>query len=683
MTELTLFLFGSPNIEYNGKRISVDTRKASALLIYLAMTRRRHRRDALANLLWPDYDQAHARATLRRTLSALNKALDNQWLQIDRDTLAIDAHAQIWLDVEEFHTQLAACQKHGHASTEVCRHCLLPLKRAVELYQADFLTGFHLHGNTNFESWQFFQADHLRREYAYALERLVQCYCLQARFDDALTYALRWLSLDRLHEPAYRILMQIYAWSGQRTAALQQYEECVRILQEELEIQPLEATTQLYQAIKDNRVPPPPQLSEKNQYTPRPVSQLPPEAQSPGPNAQAIPPGPYPLVGRSAEWKILLSVYQKARSQGQALILEGELGIGKTRLAEELLAYARQQDASILMARCYAAEQQLDYSSIVAGLRAAMVQQQDALKRVPTQWLAEVARLLPELSIYRKEPLPQIEQPGSQYHFFESLRQFFLFLCQNMKTTAPGIIFFEDVQWIDAYSLEFLLYCLRRSTEKAVCLVLTYRTPRRSKDHQLHYLLTEMQHIGQATLVTLARLPSEAIAALITKSNISPSPALTTRLYQESEGLPFLLTAYLLALQKGQLTIEASNWPIPAQARDLLILHIAAVSKTARQILGAAATIGRTFDFDTLSKTSGTHEEETITALEELISQGLILEMIADGEEPLVSRTLLYRFSHEKIRQLAYEEISQARLRLLQRRKAEIQQARRQSDNTR
>ncbi|WP_162005312.1 AAA family ATPase [Dictyobacter vulcani] len=681
MAELALFLFGSPNIEYNGTRISVDTRKASALLIYLVMTRRRHRRDALANLLWPDYDQTHARATLRRTLSVLNKALDNHWLQIDRDTLAIDSHAQIWLDVEAFHAQLAICQKHAHPGTEICQDCQEPLQRAVELYQAEFLAGFHLHGNTNFESWQFFQADHLRREYAYALERLVQCYCLQGHFDHALSYAQRWLALDRLHEPAQRMLMQVYAWSGQRAAALYQYEECVRILQQELEIPPLEATTQLYQTIKENRLPTPPLLIETSRQLHKPVAQPISTTNMQAHTTQARQPGYLPLIGRSTEWEILRSAYQKASSHGQILVLEGELGIGKTRLAEELLTYARQQDATILMARCYEAEQHMDYSSIVAGLRAAMVQQQDALKRLPAHWLTEVARLLPELDTYRQDPVPRFEQPGSQYHLFESLRQFFLSLCRNSKTIIPGIIFFEDIHWIDAASLEFLIYCLRRSIEKNICLFLTYRTPRRTKDYQLHHLLSELQQNGQATLLKLERLQFQEVSTFMTSNNVLPDLATMTRLYQESEGLPFLLIEYLANLQTGTRTPKESNWPVPAHARDLLHLHMAAISETARQVLGGAATIGRTFDFDTLCETCDADEKETVAALEELIDQGFILEVRTDDGTQIPGNSLLYRFSHEKTRQVAYEEISQARRRLFLRRKAEIRHTRARGDN--
>src|SRR5579859_2413499 len=114
MPPLAMFLFGAPRIERNGAPVTVDTRKAIALLAYLALTRKPQARDILAALLWPDYGQAQARATLRRTLSALNKALDGSTLDARRETISLSEQAPLWIDVEDFLAHLAACQPHNH-----------------------------------------------------------------------------------------------------------------------------------------------------------------------------------------------------------------------------------------------------------------------------------------------------------------------------------------------------------------------------------------------------------------------------------------------------------------------------------------------------------------------------------------------------------------------------------------
>ena len=162
MPRLALHLLGSPRIECDGTPIEIDTRKAVALIAYLVVTGQRHGRDILATLLWPEYDQPHARGALRRTLSTLNKALAGESLDIGRETVGMAADANLWVDVNDFNHYLGECRTHGHQAGEVCTACLVPLSRAVTLYHDDFLAGFSLRDSPSFDDWQFLQADILR-----------------------------------------------------------------------------------------------------------------------------------------------------------------------------------------------------------------------------------------------------------------------------------------------------------------------------------------------------------------------------------------------------------------------------------------------------------------------------------------------------------------------------------------
>lgn len=264
MPLLSLHLLGPPRIEVSGEPIQVDTRKAIALLAYVTITRERHRRDSLVNLLWPEYDQCHGRTTLRRTLYALRKALPDDWLDVDREAIGLHPRAEIWLDVEEFRSCQAECLTHDHEPSEVCTACLAPLTRAAELYRGDFLAGFGLKDSFDFDDWQFFQTEALRREFGSVLARLVRCYSAQGAFQPAIRYAREWLALDRLEEDAHRWLMCLYAWSGQRAAALRQYEECAKILESQLGVPPGEATVALFEAIGKGSAPgPPPMLAQR------------------------------------------------------------------------------------------------------------------------------------------------------------------------------------------------------------------------------------------------------------------------------------------------------------------------------------------------------------------------------------------------------------------------------------
>ncbi|BCL80274.1 hypothetical protein ccbrp13_27390 [Ktedonobacteria bacterium brp13] len=711
MSELTLFLLGSPYIERNGARITVDTRKAIALLAYLAITGQRQRRDTLATLLWPDYDQPHAHATLRRTLWALNKALDGVGLKIDREAIELDRQRHLWIDVEAFHHAIAECSTHGHKQTQICAACLEPLQHAVSLYRADFLAGFNLSDSANFDDWQTFQSDSLRRSYAYVLERIAHCYSAQADFETAITYARQWLAIDHLHEAAHRSLMQFYAWAGQRAAALHQYEECVRLLDHELNVVPLEVTTQLYLTLKDNHAPLPPtllqtesmlttlQLSESgSQYTARYVN----TSLATLHTTQYR----YPLLGRKEEWQLLHSAYSKIEQSGMLIVIDGEAGIGKTRLAQELLKHVQRQGGLTITARSYEGESNLAYGLITSGLRAVLALHATtdrALSHLPTHWLQEVGRLLPELTPrHSLSPVtPLLERPGAQNHFFEGLRQMFLTLCQISADQPPGFIFFDDIQWADTSSIDFLIYLLRRLDEQPLCIVLTWRSPHISPPHRLYHLLNELKHNGQALHLSLARLRPSSIEQFVqhlntSSTNTAPSPqarqiqltiantTLGQRLYQETEGLPLLLIEYLSEIAAGKLHIEEEYWPLPAGVRTVLSLQLVALHETSRQILSVAAVIGHSFDFHTLHTISSNSEEETVLALEELLNQGLIEEMVEmvgivemaeqrdslDPTQPLET-LLLYEFRYEKLRHLLYTEISQTRRRFLHRRIAE------------
>ncbi len=677
MSHLALFLFGPPRMERDGEIINVDTRKATALISYLAITRQRHSRDALAALLWPDYDQPHARATLRRTLSALNKALAGTWLSIDRETVGLDQQASFWLDVDEFQGYLAECRKHNHPASEVCSACIEPLTKVVKLYRDDFMAGFSLHDSSNFDDWQFYQADSLRRDLASALERLVLCHSAYAGFETAITYARRWLTIDRLHEPAHRYLMQLYAWSGQRAAAIHQYQECVQILDEELGVTPLEATVQLYEAIKDNQVPPPPTP------TTAPVAVLEDERGTQGQNVATVfttspptaplaplQPTSYPLVGRLSEWSTLIKAYTGIGNDGHVVILEGEAGIGKTRLAEEFLEYARNRGARVVAARCYEGETNLAYGPIVAGLRTAIAQREGKRwqEKLSAHWLSEAARLLPELATLRQSlPVtPPLDSPGAQSRFFEGLRQVLIALCSGVNGSAPGIVFIDDVHWADGASFDLFSYLVRRQREQPLCLLLNWRHVQVSNVQRLHHIVSEVQHTGQATILSLSRLSQSTVKTLVQAIEGEPPQGLVERLYSETEGLPLFLTEYLTAITNGTLNKDDDDWSLPGGVRDLLYSRLAAVGEASWQLLSTAATIGRSFDFDTLREASGRSEEETVNALEELVNQGLVTEM-SGGEQ-----ALMYDFSHEKLRTLVYEETSQARRRLLHRRVAEV-----------
>jgi predicted ATPase/DNA-binding SARP family transcriptional activator len=679
VADVKLFLFGAPRVERNGVAADVDTPKAIALLAYLTLTGQPQRRDTLAALLWPEHDQTNARGALRRTLSTLNKALGGGGLAADRETVWLDSSVPLWSDIAQFQQLLAAAR--ASRTPEQCGSIIEPLAAAVALYHDDFMAGFSLRDSAAFDDWQGFHAESLRHDLATALERLVECHTLLGAFAPAIGYARRWLTLDPLHEPAHRELMRLFVWSGQRSAAIHQYRECVRVLDQELGVPPLEQTTQLYQAIKENQAPPPPTIDMRRPAPPglignegddRPSNAGTSALDSSPPQVSLIPNPSAPLVGRQAEWTTLRNAYASIGPNGRLIVIEGEAGIGKTRLAEELLRHAQAGGATTIATRCYEGEANIAYAPFVEGLREALrsPDRGDWLSTVPARWLSELARLLPELTDLRPDlaPAAPLDTLGAQSRLFEAIGQVLLVACRGAR---PAILLLDDLHWADVASLDLLAYLVRRLRDYPMCLLITWRAESVPSGHRGRALLAEAERAGVATTLSLGRLSRSAVIELIESSSVvsvSQPADLAARLYVETEGLPFFLVEYLAALARGS-DLERSDWPLPSRVRDLLQTRLAAVSETSRQVLATAAVIGRSFDYDTVREASGRGEEETVAAIEQLIDQELIQEFHGHAEH--VPHQPTYDFYHEKLRALVYEEISLARRRLLHRRVAE------------
>ncbi len=661
MANLKIYLFGAPNLERDGASLQVDTRKAIALLAYLVVTGEAQTRDALATLLWPEYDQRRSRAALRRTLSTLHTTLGEGFLEIGREIIRVVTEPQPWCDVVEFRRLTAASAAHEHPANEICPPCQRLLGQAAALYRDDFMAGFTLRDSQIFDDWQFFQSDNLRQELSGALEKLAVGQSTLSAYESAIAFARRWLALDPLREEAHRLLMQSYAAAGQYNAALRQYQDCVRILDQELGVAPLQATTQLYKDIKENRLQP---IQQTTSGPPAPLPSLTVPVQVEKP----------PFVGRAREWAGLEEAYAQVGPAGRFAVLEGEAGIGKTRLAEEFLAQARLQGAACILARCYQGEANLAYGPFVEGLRGFLQQNPaaDWQQRLSAQDLGEVRRLLPELAQLRTD-LPDsqsLETPGVRTRFFEGLTQAILAMCTGER---PGILFIDDLQWADEASQDLLTYLARRLDRRPILLLATWRSEDIPPGHRLRSLLAEIQRGNRATVLALRRLSPDSVHELIHAALPASPENLSDRLYHETEGTPFFIVEYLAAVKKESGFAAADEWPIPGGVRDLLHARLQDIAETGWQVLQASAAIGRSFDFDVIHAASGRSEEEVIAALETLIRRGLIHELQQRESNTLsgLENSWVYDFSHDKLRSLVYEETSLARRRLLHRRIAE------------
>jgi DNA-binding SARP family transcriptional activator len=596
---LRISLLGTPVIEVGGGPLQVDTRKAVALLAFLAVTGHAHSRAVVADLLWPELDGERAGAALRRTLSTLRAGLGPDRLGGDRRSISLSLR-DAWFDLAQAR---AIAARPGPSIAE--------LRSACELHRDDLLAGFGLRDSVRFDDWLRDIQDEVRRERALLLDRLTDALARAGRIDEAVARARERLGLDELHEPTHRRLIELYASAGRRGDALAQFRECVRVLDRELGVAPLTETTDMYNALTAG--------------TP-PVTI---DAEQPAPT------GELPLIGRQAELARLADAYERVLQSGVLIVIEGESGVGKTRLVREAIQSFESTGARVVGVRPYPGEQRLAYGVIAALLRETIGADSAS---VPAALLSDVARLMPELG-----PVPEssLDEPAARLRFLEAISQL-------VAESDTRVVFIDDLQWADPASLEALTYLARRLDRFRLLLICTRRSD--EPDPERH--IDRFAELGER--IRLERLAREDVLALAARSGLDTAGG--ERVFDESEGLPLFVSELILAGSRhGARGVRAA-----------IDARLDAVSETSAQVLGAAAIIGATFDAVDLRAVSGRSEEEIALALEELEARGLLVEHERG-----------YDFTHERLRSAAESRLSRARRRLLHRRAAQDLQVRR------
>jgi len=244
-SNLALHFLGSPQLYLNKTLVSVERRKAVALLAYLAIERGQHQRDLLSSLFWPDYEQSKAFANLRHTLWEVQKAIGEGWINADRDQIGLNQEADIWLDVTDFESLI----ENRHTQTDTSLRISL-LADAAKLYRNHFLTGFSLKDAYPFNEWAYAVSEDLRLKLATTLTTLSEDLCSEDQAEKAVPYARRLITLDPLNEASHRILMNVYIQARQHSAALKQYQTLEQTLRKELNLDPQPETRELYKKIR-------------------------------------------------------------------------------------------------------------------------------------------------------------------------------------------------------------------------------------------------------------------------------------------------------------------------------------------------------------------------------------------------------------------------------------------------
>jgi diguanylate cyclase (GGDEF)-like protein len=259
MRQLSIDYLGSFQVYLNGQAITASFRtdKERALLAYLAFeSGQSHRREALAELFWPERPEGYARTNLRQAIYGLRRTLGDRtaeapFLLVDDERVQLNPQMEIRRDVKEFNSLLLKTQTHSHRGLETCQTCATKLQTAVDLYRGDFMNEFYVADSRAFLEWIVFHREQYFRKLLSSLQSLSEYHQQARNYEEVYKYAWRQVSLAPLEEQAHRQLMLYLALNGRRTAAIEQYHTCRRILADELGVEPSQETTHLYERIKN------------------------------------------------------------------------------------------------------------------------------------------------------------------------------------------------------------------------------------------------------------------------------------------------------------------------------------------------------------------------------------------------------------------------------------------------
>ncbi|MBE9029014.1 AAA family ATPase [filamentous cyanobacterium LEGE 11480] len=638
---LRISLLGGFSLIYGDQPLSTITAgRSQRLLAYLMLYRAKAQpRERVAFQIWPDSNEAQARANLRKELSRLRRGLpaDEEWLWTDTKLLQWRPKGDYSLDIEAF--EVAAAQVAATANQATRRS---NLEQAINLYRGDLLPNFD-------DDWVFPERERLRQLYSRSLEQLTSLLEAQQEYPLALTHAQQMLRLDELNEAAYCTLMRLYGLMGDRSNALQMYHQCMTILREELGIDPSTTTRKLYeQLLCDDDVP----TSTGNAVANRPLNTTP-ETATTQISSLAISQShvaQFPLVGRELEWSALRQWSNptlkhpdqvNASQSANVMLLVGEPGIGKTRLMEELQATAQANQAQVLWAQGFAAEMMRPYGIWIDALRSAgMVPDVNDVSVSP-----ELRFLLPELG---QPPLT----PPDPSQLLDAVVQ----LLVERAKQAPLVMILDDIQWFDEASSTLMHYAIRLLRPLPVLFACTAR-PREMEDNMtMQRVFQALRREQKLQRIDLEPLDREQTADLI-RSTQAVDPAdlsleIVNQVFIDSGGNPLFTLEIARALAQQQ-TGQTNN--IEALIQDRLQL----LDDDAQAVLPWAAALGRSFNPSTIAQVANYPLATLLGAIEELEQQSII------RPSATVAHERDYDFAHDIVRRVVYQQLSAPRRQLV------------------
>lgn len=607
MAGLVLRLLGSAVVSVtDGRPVTTPLgAKAIALLSYLTLEPKSHTREELAGLLWGESSEGEARASLRQTLRAIRATLGDV---IRADRSAAELTEVPHCDVTEFRLMLA--QEPG---------------RALLLEPPRFLPGFFVRHAPQFEEWVAGIRFALLRDYHSALGALAREAMAQRRWREASEAADRWLASDSLSEEAARFAVEALYLAGNRGGALARFAGYRDALYRETGCEPGRGFRALMQRVTADR---------PGAEAPRATD----EWEAPASLFEAS------LIGREPEWERLTAAWSEVRrGEGRILLLDGEAGVGKSRLVDEFLRWiVAEGEGTVLKGRCFDGRSGVPYEPVADALRDVL--DAPGLAGASAEWLVEVARLIPEL--HRRFPsLGEPERPADStdgWRLFEGIAQLLLALAAE----RPVAVAIDDLQWCDEDTCNLLRYLIRRLERSPVLWLGAITLGEVERDAPAARLCRVLRAKSHAEAIELTPLAEDHLWRIIRELGHVSTPTgarrLAARIHRITGGNPFYAIELLKAMlaegtlsadrTSGEWTVSAAGaaaireFPVSQTVQDLIAERVDRLPAELRELLITVAVAGSGGRPDVLSHVHGISRLRAAAMSDALVDRRLVVE---------------------------------------------------------
>ena len=696
-----LRLLGTVQVERDGEPVrGFGSRKALALLGYLAVQGQPVPRERLADLFWGDRPEVQGRANLSWVLHRLSSLLPD-CLQADRHSLRFQPQAPYWLDLDAFE-ELRAQGDPGS------------LAAAVELARGEFLEGLYLQGCAEFELWLVAERERWRQRVASALETLVAHHTHPAGHDEALYFARRLLALEPWREGAHQQVMRLYAWSGQRGAALAQYKACRQALAEELGVEPGVETTRLYERIRDGTL-------EASVLPASPSLILPAQPPSFFEAERAAAERPV-FVGRERELAQLNGFLDTAlHGQGRVVFVTGSAGRGKTALIREFARQAQSVHADLVVADGNAnaptgiGDPYLPFRQTLGLLSGDVKARWDAramgreqarrlwrLLPLTVQALVEVGpdlveTFLPGASLLRRGMAfapagaewlarlePRVERkaavPGDPNLQQRALFEQYMQVLRALASRRPLLLLLDDLQWADAGSISLLFHLGRQLAGSRILILGAYRpaevllgrpstSPGQRERHPLVPVVNELKReLGDIEVALGQDDGRRFVEAFLDTEPNHLGAAFREILCRQTDGHPLFTVELLRGMQeRGDLVQDGEgrwvegpdlDWEtLPARVEAVIAERVGRLPPRLQQILAVASVEGETFTAEVVAQVRTADEVEMVHWLSADLGRWHHL-VNAQGVQQIGNASLCqYRFRHILFQRYLYNSL--------------------------